>query len=336
MTDEFGFEGHVRGLWRKLLLGLLLAVLVYSSLTFAADWGALRSSLSELRWAYVPIVIGLASLNYIIRFGKWHFFLRHLGFRIPVGTNLVLFLAGLFMSVTPGKMGEVLKSYLLKRTDRTPMSKSAPVVFAERLTDLVALLVLAVLGGYALSGARIYLVAGTILVVAVIAAVSIEPLHRYLCSAVSRIRRLQRFATKAEQSLCSARSLVGPKPLVLSCTMSIPAWFCECVGFWIILRAFGISRLDLAQATGIYALAAVVGALSMLPGGLGATELTLTGLLSAAGVAKGQAVAATLVVRLATLWYAVLIGAIFLALFRVLERHAANVQVPIGEVKILD
>lgn len=336
MADESGLDGQLRGVWRKLLFGVLLAVLVYSGLTFAADWGAFKTALSGLRWAYVPIVIGLASLNYIIRFGKWHFFLRHLRFQVPLGINLILFLAGLFMSVTPGKMGEVLKSYLLKRTDGTPMSKSAPVVFAERLTDLVALLVLAVLGGYALSGAGTYLVAGTIVVIAVIAAVSIEPLHRYLCSVMGRIGRLEKFASKAEQSLCSARALVGPKPLVLASAISIPAWFCECVGFWVILRAFDIPKLDLAQATGIYALAAVVGALSMLPGGLGATELTLTGLLSAAGVAKGQAVAATLVVRLATLWYAVVIGAIFLALFRLIDRHSANVRVPLGEVKIID
>jgi uncharacterized protein (TIRG00374 family) len=336
MTEESGFDSQLRGVWRKLLLGLLFGVLVYSGLTFAADWEALRTALSGLRWAYIPIVIGLASMNYIIRFGKWHFFLHHLRFHVPLGINLILFLAGLFMSVTPGKMGEVLKSYLLKRTDRTPMSKSAPVVFAERLTDLVALLALAVLGGYALSGAGVYLVAGTVVVIGVVAAVSIEPLHRYLCGQMSRVSRLERLAGKAEQSLCSARALVGPKPLVLASAISIPAWFCECVGFWVILHAFGILKLDLAQATGIYALAAVVGALSMLPGGLGATELTLTGLLSAAGVARGQAVAATLVVRLATLWYAVAIGAIFLAIFRLVERHSANTKVPFSEVEIID
>ncbi len=319
------------GLWRKIGAGLLLAVLVYSALAFATDWDELSKSLTDMRWRYIPLVLALASLNYLTRFVKWHYLVRHLGIRVPLGTNLIIFLAGLFMSVTPGKMGEILKSYLLKRTYGTPISKSAPVVFAERLTDLIALLILAVLGGYALSGAGVYLVLGIVLVASLLAIVGIEPVHVFLLKRMAGIRRLESIAHKADQSFRSARSLVMPKPLLLSSLVSIPAWFCECLGFWLILKASGIDSLDLARATGVYGLAAVVGALSMLPGGLGATEITLTGLLSASGIAKGAAIASTLVVRAATLWYAVLVGAVFLGVFMLFEIQSPQSKPPLLE-----
>ena len=58
------------------------------------------------------------------------------------GDSALLFTSGMVMAVTPGKVGEVLKSYLLKRINGTPISASAPIVLAERVTDGLAMLLL--------------------------------------------------------------------------------------------------------------------------------------------------------------------------------------------------
>src|SRR5438309_188150 len=50
------------------------------------------------------------------------------------------------MAMTPGKVGEVLKSYLLKQVRGTPIATSAPIVVAERLTDGIAMLFLSAAG----------------------------------------------------------------------------------------------------------------------------------------------------------------------------------------------
>jgi glycosyltransferase 2 family protein len=60
--------------------------------------------------------------------------------------------------------------------------------------------------------------------------------------------------------------------------------------------------------------------LSFLPGGLGGAEVTMVGLLLLNGMNEAQAVACTLFVRLATLWFAVILG--LLALPRGNERWA--------------
>src|SRR5437764_518800 len=58
----------------------------------------------------------------------------------------VVFGAGLSLSITPAKLGELLKSYLLREMHGVPAPRTAPIVVAERVTDLIALLVLAVIG----------------------------------------------------------------------------------------------------------------------------------------------------------------------------------------------
>ena len=57
-------------------------------------------------------------------------------------------MSGLIMSVTPGKVGELLKSYLVKEVTGDPVSKTAPIIFAERITDFLSLLLIAIIGAY--------------------------------------------------------------------------------------------------------------------------------------------------------------------------------------------
>ena len=52
----------------------------------------------------------------------------------------------------------------------------------------------------------------------------------------------------------------------------------------------------------------LIGAISFLPGGLGGAEVTMTALLMLNGMDNGAAVAATLLIRLTTLWFAVVLG----------------------------
>ncbi|HEX5063643.1 MAG TPA: flippase-like domain-containing protein, partial [Kofleriaceae bacterium] len=78
------------------------------------------------------------------------------------------------------------------------------------------------------------------------------------------------------------------------------------------------AHVDLGLAMVIYAGTTIAGALSFLPGGLGVTEgaMSMALVKGAAKLDPSTAVAATLLTRLATLWFAVVIGVAFLALAR--------------------
>ena len=113
-------------------------------------------------------------------------------------------------------------------------------------------------------------------------------------------------------------SLCRPSLLVAATAIAVPAWGAECVGFAAIVNAFPGAHVDLGLAMVIYAATTIAGALSFLPGGLGVTEGAMTMLLvtGASHLDRATALDATLLTRLATLWFAVAVGLVLLAFAR--------------------
>src|SRR2546429_4319551 len=103
-------------------------------------------ALPRFRWEYLPLILGLTLFNYICRFFKWQYYLKRLEVSLPWVKSLLIFLSGLSMAITPGKVGELLKSYLLKRSTGAPISHTSPVIVAERLSDGIAMIALASTG----------------------------------------------------------------------------------------------------------------------------------------------------------------------------------------------
>jgi uncharacterized protein (TIRG00374 family) len=95
--------------------------------------------------------------------------------------------------------------------------------------------------------------------------------------------------------------------------VGLGAWGAEALGFSILLQAMGNS-LPLVTAVSVYALAMLAGALSFMPGGLGGSEATMIVLLKLLGIPLPIAVSATIIIRLATLWFAVVLGIISLSI----------------------
>ncbi len=104
----------------------------------------------------------------------------------------------------------------------------------------------------------------------------------------------------------SARLLV-PRRLYAGLAVGILAWAAEGFALYLIVGGMG-APLPVAAATGIYAVSILAGTLSFLPGGLGGTEAVMGLMLVLAGANPSTAIAATLLCRFTTLWFAVLIG----------------------------
>lgn len=303
----------------KLVLSLAAGAIVFAGVGWFLDTRAVLAALSSMSLGYVPLILGLAVTNYVFRFVKWQYYLRVIGVAVPARESLAIYLAGFMMAVTPGKLGEVLKAYLLKRMYSVKMRVTAPVVLAERITDVVALLALSIAGGAALHHGERVLVAATVLTVGLLAALSSRTLARLAIELCGRLPVLDRIAPKLAEAYESMAALLKPAPLVLGTLVSIPAWASEGLAFYFVFQALGGTGPlpSLGGAVFIYSFSTLVGAISMLPGGLGAAEAGLAGLaVTLFGVSKGVAGAATLVIRLFTLWFAVAVGVTVFALCR--------------------
>jgi glycosyltransferase 2 family protein len=314
---------------RRWLWLLIAAVIAIAALSMIGDVRGLGDRLAGFGWWALFAALGLALGNYVMRFFRWQLYLRRQAVSVPVMSSAIVFGAGLSLSITPAKLGELVKSYLLREMHDIPAPKTAPIVVAERVTDLIALLVLAIIGVAAYGvDPTLVVVASGVIVLGLVMLAWPTPTHA-LIDLITRPERLRRLRDPLHETLRGLGALCRPLPLTIATLIAVPAWGLECIGFAVICNAFPGAHVDLGLATVIYAGTTIAGALSFLPGGLGVTEGAMTVALveGAAKLDASTAVAATLLTRLATLWFAVILGVLLLAVAR--RRIASRSREPV-------
>jgi uncharacterized protein (TIRG00374 family) len=308
---------------RRVVSVMLLAVVVYGGAALYSGVGKIAQSLDGYAWWTFAAACGLAFANYVLRFLKWEYYLAVLDIRgIPKVESFLTFLSGFVLTVTPGKVGEVFKSLILFQLRKVPIERTAPIVVAERVTDLIGVIVLITVGSVSFAGGVIWAVAGSLLVLALLVFVARPSLSKAFLDVLPKLpgglgRVAGRVVPKVEEALDKLRVLTTPTRLVVPTLLSIVAWSCECVALWVILRGFRAQVPGLSFTAFVYATATLAGALIPVPGGLGVTDGLIKEQLSRlGGVLEGTAFAAMLLVRFATLWFAVLVGFVALAVLR--------------------
>jgi uncharacterized protein (TIRG00374 family) len=300
---------------------MLLAVVVYGGFAVWRGVGKMEGELARFGWWAFGVACALAFGNYLVRWLKWEFYLARLHIR-GVGRvdSLLTFLSGFVLTVTPGKVGEVFKSIVLFETHAVPVARTAPIVIAERVTDVIGVVILIVLGSLGFSGGLVWAGLGGAAVLVLVVVVSHRGLSMALIGFVERMPGpFRRIGPKLHEAYDSLATLVKPSNLVLPTLLSVVAWALECTALWVIVRGFG-QDTGYGLATFFYATSTLAGALVPVPGGLGVTETSLQGQLQELGhVPPATATAAMILVRFATLWFAVLVG--FLSLTALRRRH---------------
>lgn len=297
---------------RAVLASVALAALGYLGLSLWAGWRDVVAGVETVGPAVLVGLLLLSLANYLLRFVRWSRYLELLDAPVPWRVNLSAYFAGFALTTTPGKLGETLRSALLK-PHGVPAAASLAAFFAERASDLLAIVVLASIGLWSYPPARPAVGAGLALVVVALLVVQ----STRLIAAIDRRAAASphRFATLVVR-LCEIvlhfRRCFSLPAMAMGLTLGVVAWLAEGIGFWWLLDALG-APLPLTEAVFIYAFAMLIGGLSFLPGGLGGSEAVMIGLLSLHGLPEASAVTATLICRLATLWFAVALGALFLA-----------------------
>lgn len=296
----------------RFLVSLGLGVLVFFALSAYGDFRSVWNGLGEFQWQYLPLVLLLSSLNYVLRFFKWEFYLRTLGVQeFSKRQSLLTYLAGLGMVVTPGKIGEWLKCYLLRELHGTPFSKSAPIPMAERLTDSLGLVILGSAGLVVFRNAWPAFVAMVGLCAAIVLLARNRGLAHWLLARLERLPVVSRFARQAEQFYDSSYYLLAPVPLGAMTLLSVVSWGFEVLGFYFVLVGLGLDGNAelLLKASFIMPAATLASALLLTPGGLGVAEGGIAGLSQVLlSLSRAEAAVGTLIIRFGTLWFGVIVG----------------------------
>lgn len=294
--------------------GLLLGLLVFIILILVGDIQQVGDQVKNFRWSLFPLVLALTLWNYLVRFGKWHYFLGQVGVEgYALRKSLRLFVAGFPLAVTPGKVGETLKGVWLNQETRIPTPRGVSVVLAERISDGLAMLVLSATGviAYRRYWPVFAIVLGLLLGVIVIS--QIRPLANYILNLGERVPLVGKYSHVLREFYEGSFALFRPRVTFISVGLGTISWLAEGIGFYLVLIGLGVATGSgtLAIAVFILAFSTVIGAVTALPGGLLATDASIAGMLVLLGdVDADTAAAATLLIRFATLWFGVGLGLI--------------------------
>ncbi len=304
----------------QFLWSLLLALLVYIGLIIYGDWRQLSELLADFPWRWLPPTLGLTLVNFGVRLLKWHWYLRLIRAPISFGQSARIYGISFLMMMTPGKVGEFVRAFMVRNVSGTPFSVVAPVVLAERLTDGLAMILLAGLGLLAIGEGTMRLAAATAMLViaGIIVAIQIRPLALWGLGLGHRLPLVNRFADKLAAFYESSYFLLQPKYLFTSVLIGVVSWASQGIGFYLILLGFGAEAgvSSMLTAVSAFNLSMVVGAVVATPGGLGGVESSLAALsIQLLDLSRPAAAAAALVIRFATLWFGVAIGLVSLALW---------------------
>jgi len=315
-------EAPMQSKWLRRSGFVLIAVLsAYVGATLWAGHGSWRVALRSISLGDILIVVGLTSIGFLLRAGRWHYYIRVLDWNVPLLHSISAFAASIALTATPGKSGELAKAILLRSQHKISVAQGAGVLLIERLGDLFAVIALAI-GGLTLFVDLSGYVFASVVVIG--AAVFLTLNSRVVLMRAQAIPELRKLSLRLVNVLDAVVVLMRPIPVLVGASIALAAWSCEALAFHYLVRRLGIDS-SLLVSFSIYGLSTVAGALSMLPGGLGGVEAVMAFLLTRLAPPSGVATLAVVIFRFCTLWLFSLIGAIFMSawmMFLARRRHS--------------
>ncbi len=307
------------------MIVVVLALGCYSVLVLVAEDAAVLGAIQSLTWQACLLIASLSLVNYALRMVRWHLYLRELGTRLSWHVDALAYFSGFALTATPAKVGEAFRCVMLAN-HQVPYSRSMATSLVERMLDLGVIVLLATPLLIVDSDYAWFLAVG-FLIVAVITIAIVKTNASTLLGLLPRSwsDKLSSSIDAFDNLLAQARGLLNARVLFYGSVLGGVAWAAEGVGLYLILSYLGEPQ-PLLWTVAIYAVATLVGALTFMPGGLGTTEAALIVLLTASGMDFSIATAATLICRVFTLWFAILLGIVCLLTYELFGFSPSNVK----------
>ena len=277
------------------------------------DFEKLSLSISYFRWQYFPLLMALTTIEYFIRYIKWDIFLKIANVHLNHKENLFVFFSGLSMIVTPGKLGEVWKSWLIRDISGDELSKTLPVVIMDRLTDVISLIFLSFMGIFYYRDGISLLIILSVSCIGFYIATRSKTISGKMKSFLEK--RFSKYTNDMQLMHETMNKTMEPKIFLSLSLLNALAWFFECMGLYYVIIGFGQS-MNISLSTFIFSFSSLAGGVSMIPGGIGVTEAGISGLLMLNGISPALSVGIALILRLGSFWYGAILGFTVYVLFK--------------------
>lgn len=295
--------------YRYLMYSIVLTVLGFGIWIALEDHEKIFESIRLIGWSGFGFVCIFSLVNYFFRYIRWRLLFGYLGDKVPFVDGLLCYVAGYSLTTTPAKAGEAIRCIYFNRRHGTNHAHTLAAILSERTSDAMASMLLASLVVYQFEQLRWLGVGLVALIATIIIGINMPSLILRITS-LMRVIKMKWFNSLLDlvpTFLQRSSTLLSWKPLGIGTMIAFVSWSAEGIGFaWLAHQLGGEQSMMLYMS--IFAIGMVAGALTFLPGGLGSAELVMYMLLTLTGMGHAEALTATLLCRLATLWFAVVLG----------------------------
>jgi uncharacterized protein (TIRG00374 family) len=308
----------------------VLVVLLYAAWVIATNYRENVATLRAFPWKQIPLILAAVTMNLLMREVKWNYYRRAAGIVTPRVGNFLIYFSGLSMTISPGRVGELIKPFMYKEYFGQKMRRTIPLVFCERLSDLLGMVIVAALAiasyieGLRKAGHGNSTMAHLIYAFLVLSFIFMIMLiylarHRRLVYRVihwmTRHEKLRGAGRKMQTLYFSTYPLLTVKNLGITTLLAAVSWSFECLALMMILHGTGATQVNFGEAAFVFCMATIFGGfLFFAPGGLGGFEGSAQIMLGLLGLAATQIVPAILITRFCTLFYSVILGFLFILL----------------------
>jgi uncharacterized protein (TIRG00374 family) len=293
---------------------IIIAIAIYSVFLFYSDYDTISEKITLFQTEYLFPILLLVAISWIPLIVKWNLLLQKNNIKIPIKKSILIWLSGSALSITPGQIGELIKSQLIKNIFNIPRSKTAPIIFAEKFYDLTGAIIVSIIGVIVLDIDQNLIFLSLSILCILFFLIYYRPLFESILKKIIKLRYFSKFSDNLDESYKIVQNSTSPKISLISISLSIIYWIIISFSVYLILLAFNIETISFLNSIAIYPTSVLVGVASLIPGGVGVTEGSLTGLLSLQGIDVSLALVLSVVIRIFTLWFTIFIGFIGLKL----------------------
>jgi len=287
---------------------LVAAIGIYAIFLFISDYNVITEKISNFKINYLPLILLLVSASWVPLIIKWHFLLKNSEINIPLTKSIAVFFSGAAFDITPGQIGALIKSQLLKTSSNISRTKTVPIVIVEKIYDLIGAILASVIGIIIL-GMEFYLIIIAISSLAIIFFFMYhKPASELFFDRISKLKFFSKYVENISEFNEVIKKSTNVKVATICILLALTYWFMVSAAAYYTLIAFDVNVLDYLKVLAIYTTSSLLGAISFIPGGIGITEGSIAGLFTLNGIDVSTALILSVMIRVLTLWYTVGVG----------------------------
>ena len=309
------------------LIPAFISIVLFILLLIYSDFFQVISILLKANPFYLILGFSFWFFGLLIRTERWKYLLKKAGIKVSYFKTAKVYVSGLFLSnISPGKLGDPLRSVILKATERKSVGSSLPSLFLERISDAIITLIISVVGilYFALTKLSfllflvviVYSVAFSLVFYVLTSEERTRKFLKKMSSFFSFIKKVKELESKVEEfSFNLHQAFVKYKDrriLALTFFLTFIVWSIEGLILFTSFKALGLS-VDFSVTIFAVCVSTLVGILTFLPGGLGSSEAVIIFIFTSLfSLTPAQVMAAAILQRIFGFWTYALLGVVLL------------------------